>query len=375
MLNRSEAEGMAVRGKGGLADYARNHPEEHNWTGKEIIRLKKEDFINQFVANDGDGSLPFPKTPEAPKTNKSHDVAQGSTDNLADILAKALDGKIQGSMDETAVRDIATAIIDQRLDNFKPAIHEIKVTNIDAGTSKDVGIQHKAFENILKLAAMRENIMLVGPAGSGKTTACANVAKALDLKFESMSVCMQTTKSDLLGYIDANSNYVSTRLRECYETGGVFLLDEIDSGNPNVLTVINALSENGHGPFPDKTIARHEDFILIAAANTWGLGGNIEYVGRNPIDAATRDRFAMVSFDYDEDLERALSSDDSWADRVQMIRMAINELREKNVMATPRAAIKGSRMLANGFSREAVEDMMIFKGINPEIKNRVLGRV
>ena len=131
MLNRSEAEGMAVRGKGGLADYARNHPEEHNWTGKEIIRLKKEDFINQFVANDGDGSLPFPKTPEAPKTNKSHDVAQGSTDNLADILAKALDGKIQGSMDETAVRDIATALIDARLDNFRPAIKEIEIKNLD----------------------------------------------------------------------------------------------------------------------------------------------------------------------------------------------------------------------------------------------------
>ena len=93
----------------------------------------------------------------------------------------------------------------------------------------------------------------------------------------------------------------------------------------------------------------------IAAANTYGLGGNIEYVGRNAMDAATRDRFTMQEFGYDETLERALVNNDQWVDRVQMIRMAIEELREKNVIASPRASIKGAKLLKAGFSRDKVE--------------------
>ena len=362
MLDRMQAETMTVKQ---LRDYARAN-NGHGMTGKEIIFCNKAELITKLTLE--------PTSNLFPKTNQRHEVAQGSTDPLADILAKALEGKISAGVDESAVSAIATAIIDNRLENFRPAIRTIEIKDVKTGAIKDMGLQHEAFEDILKLSQLRANIMLVGPAGSGKTTACSNVAKALDLPFESTSVCMQTTKSDLLGYIDAHSNYVSTRLREMYENGGVFLLDEIDSGNPNVLTVINSLAENGHGPFPDQTIQRHDDFVLIAAANTWGLGGNIEYVGRNPIDAATRDRFAMIAFGYDERLERALANNDSWVDRVQMLRRAINGLREKNVMATPRASIKGAQFLANGFNQDEVENMLIFKGVNPEVKSRVLAQ-
>ena len=98
-------------------------------------------------------------------------------------------------------------------------------------------------------------------------------------------------------------------------------------------------------------------------------------MGRNPMDAATRDRFRMLPFEYDETLERALAGDDSWVDRVQAIRAAIVELREKNVLASPRASIEGAGDLASGLSREEVEEMLIFKGINPEVKNRILAKV
>ena len=349
MLTISQAEAMQVRGKGGLADYARNHPEEHNWTGKEIIMLKKEDFINQFVKF----SQP---------TNKSHEIApQGSTDQLADILANA-------------VRDIATAIIDKRFEDFKPAIKKIVIKNVEAGTAKDLGMQHKTFETILGLASRRKNIMLVGPAGSGKTTCCKNVAKALDLSFNYQAVCMQSTISQVFGYMDANGDYVKTPFWDSYKNGGVFLLDEIDAGNPNVLTSYNAAIDNGIASFPTGMIERHPNFICIAAANTFGFGGNIEYVGRNAMDAATRDRFRMLPFEYDETLERALAGDDSWVDRVQAIRAAIIELREKNVLASPRASIEGAGDLASGLSREEVEEMLIFKGINSEVKSRVLAQ-
>ena len=358
MLTISQAEAMQVRGKGGLADYARNHPEEHNWSGKEIIRLKKEDFINQFC-----------NPPQI-----AH-VAPSSTDNLADILAAALNGKIQGTIDETTVSDIATAIIDRRLENFRPAIKEIEIHNIDADTTKNIGIQHYMFEKILRLAQLRMNTMLVGPAGSGKTTCCKNIAKALDLPFDYTAVCMQTTMSNIFGYMDIKGEYVKTPFYKCYKNGGVWLLDEIDAGNPNVLTSINAAIDNGVASFPTGLIQKHPDFICIAAANTFGFGGNIEYCGRNPMDAATKDRFKTISFGYDETLERSLAGNDSWTDRVQSIRSSIIELREKNVLASPRATIEGAALLKDGFfTHDEIENMCIFKGINPEVKSRILAK-
>jgi cobaltochelatase CobS len=53
-----------------------------------------------------------------------------------------------------------------------------------------------------------------------------------------------------MGYMDAHGKLVRTLLREAYEHGGVFLLDEIDAGNPGVLTVLNALLANGQVGFP-----------------------------------------------------------------------------------------------------------------------------
>ena len=58
--------------------------------------------------------------------------------------------------------------------------------------------------------------------------------------------------------------------------------------------------------FPHETIDRHPNFHIIAAANTWGKGADLEYVGRTALDAATLDRFDNIFFDYDRKLEECL---------------------------------------------------------------------
>ena len=49
--------------------------------------------------------------------------------------------------------------------------------------------------------------------------------------------------------------------------------------------------------------------MILAAANTWGRGGDQQYVGRNQLDAATLDRFVLSTLhvDYDTDLERDIA--------------------------------------------------------------------
>lgn len=43
---------------------------------------------------------------------------------------------------------------------------------------------------------------------------------------------------------------------EFYEEGGVFLLDEVDAADANVLLVINQALANGHLPVPNRTDTR-----------------------------------------------------------------------------------------------------------------------
>lgn len=305
--------------------------------------------------------------------------AQESGD-LATLIAQAVAPFVQTKgVDEEAIN----ALIDTKFLEWGPTVKEtiehaikgaLKVKTIEVkrldGTKKDCGLQHCQFETLLKLAACRVNTMLVGPAGSGKTTAIANVAKALDLPFRFVSVGIQTTKSDLLGYMDAHGKYVTTQLREAYEHGGVFLLDEVDAGNANVITILNAALANGACAFPDGIVQKHEDFILFAASNTYGRGADRLYVGRNQLDAATLDRFAVVDFDYDEALEQALSGNAEWTGHVQAMRAAACDLRER-VVISPRASIEGAKLLAAGFGREEVEAMILWKGISPDIRKKI----
>jgi predicted ABC-type ATPase len=235
---------------------------------------------------------------------------------------------------------------------------------------KDVGLQHKSFADVLSTLSAGVNIALVGPAGSGKTTIVHNASKILNLSFASQSVSAQSTVFDFFGYKSATGEYIGTMFREKYENGGVFLLDEFDAGNPNVLAALNQATANGHCPFPDKMIEKHKDFIIVMAGNTFGGGGTIDYVGRNKIDAATLDRFAFIYIDYDEILEKALSSNEAWCTRVQRYRARVIEKKVRTIIS-PRATFNGEKLLSAGLPLETVEQMIIFKGLTDDERNLI----
>jgi cobaltochelatase CobS len=231
-------------------------------------------------------------------------------------------------------------------------------------------LQHKSFADVLSTLSAGVNIALVGPAGSGKTTIVYNAAKVLNLTFASQSVSAQSTVFDFFGYKSATGDYIGTMFREKYENGGVFLLDEFDAGNPNVLAALNQATANGHCPFPDKMIEKHKDFIIVMAGNTFGGGGTIDYVGRNKIDAATLDRFAFIYIDYDEILEKALSSNENWCLRVQDYRRRVIEKKVRTIIS-PRATFNGEKLLSAGLSMKTVEEMIIFKGLTDDERNLI----
>ena len=244
------------------------------------------------------------------------------------------------------------------------------------GLSGDIDSEsmHVSFETTYRVIAAGCSPFLVGPAGSGKSTILAQIAQAMKLEFYPMSVNSLTSDYNIIGYNDANGKYVSTAFRQAYEHGGIFSFEEIDAGNPNVLTVINnAMSQNKY-TFPDKIVEKHPRFILAASGNTYGTGANIKYIGRNPLDAATLDRFVVVYTDYDTQLEDRLCANKDWLNWVHNVRNIANDLDMKIIVGT-RAVLHGEKLLNAGIPREAVEQMVVFKGMPLADMKKIRGRI
>ncbi len=273
----------------------------------------------------------------------------------------------------------------------RPAHVTIDLTAPGVTLSGDAIMHHK-FPLLAAAVAARVNVMLVGPAGSGKTTAAVKAAQALGLPFYGTGAINSEYK--LTGFIDAQGRIVSTAFRKAFEHGGVFLFDEIDASLPGALLAFNAALANDWMDFPDANVKRHDDFRVIAGANTFGTGADRQYVGRNQLDAASLDRYAVIDWNYDEALEASLLGLPApkgapcpadilpreeeevrglaarWIDRVRKVRGAVSDLKVRHVVS-PRATINGTKLLAAGWDWHSVEEAVIWKGLDKDTKAKV----
>lgn len=316
---------------------------------------------------------------EAPRGKEIPLVEETQTDaqKLAAMLASAMGGQ---KVNPEAVKAIAVEAVNGRVgevlsslsalvaEEVAKSVRTVEVKIAEA-PGKKIQTAHKCFDRVVRYAANRKNILLVGPAGSGKTTLAEQIADALGLPFYMSGKVADETK--LIGFIDAGGTYRGSAFRQAYEHGGVFLFDEMDGSAPDALVAFNAPLAGQWGDFPDGMIRRHPDFVAIAAANTYGRGADRQYVGREQLDAATLDRFAVIEVDYDEDLERAISSDKNWTLYVQKVRAAVAKEKVRHIVS-PRASIEGGIMLAAGEPRADVEEAYIWKGMEEVARNRVL---
>jgi cobaltochelatase CobS len=197
---------------------------------------------------------------------------------------------------------------------------------------------HRQFAELLAMVAEgHPNIMLVGPAGTGKTTLAKHAAKALDRSFAFISLSAGVTEMHIFGRMlpqsDGTWAYVESPFIRIYRNGGVFLFDEVDAADGNVMVSINAALANGVlcNPVTGEIIERHADCIIIAAANTYGRGGDMTYVGRNALDGATLDRFVLAKLNvgYDIHLEREIAVSALDAGQVQELLHWIENLRTR----------------------------------------------
>jgi len=236
-----------------------------------------------------------------------------------------------------------------------------------------VGDNHAVLPDLLVALGAGCHVFLVGPAGTGKSTMAQQAAGALGLAFFALSVGPTTPTSKIFGYLDAHGTYHDTPFRRAYEDGGLMLLDELDNGHPGLLTELNQALALDLCAFPDGMVIRHRGFRLVTTGNTYGTGGDRQYVGRQALDAATLDRLVTIDVPVDERLETrlALACAPSRRKQTEQVLAEVRRLRrladEKRlpVMFSPRASINAAKLLEAGASMAKAMQWCVTRGLSP----------
>jgi cobaltochelatase CobS len=292
---------------------------------------------------------------------------------------------------ERAMRDAEQLIEDKMRRVLGPIIEDIigrdsieemlriEVAKVAQDYSKDAGKQkvklhavanpsrkfhHTQFPDVLKIVREHKGvagskILMVGPAGSGKTLIAEDVAEAMKLPFYFNGPVQSEFK--LLGYKDGNGTYHYTPFRKAFEFGGVYLFDEFDACSAQAMVAFNTALSNEYCDFPDRTVQKSASFVCMAAANTYGRGGTLNYSGRERLDGATLDRFVVYDIKYDEVLENKLAGDPEWVSRVQQIR-SIAQGSFPWLIISMRASIEGARLLKKNYPLPEVEEAVLWRG-------------
>lgn len=311
-------------------------------------------------------------------------TTQPGEDPLSGFLRNLLDEKVNSTLKqwESSTKNIVDEMLVQHKDEFyKEAQAYLKEFDIEKmakqalkdasknyrqvevksnGKVKKVkGVMPEEYDRIIQLAAARKNIMLVGPSGCGKTFIAEKVAEGLGLNYASQSCSAGMSESFLAGWLipvgeGGRFQYISSQFVEIYEKGGVFLLDEFDAADPNTVVFFNQALSQDHFFLPQRyekpKVKKHKDFVCIAAANTFGNGADMQFVGRNQLDAATLDRFriGMVYMDYSPTVEEKLVDENVlvWGRKV---RDKIKDHKLRRFMTT-RFMLDATDMLINGWT-------------------------
>lgn len=305
------------------------------------------------------------RVPEpAPEPVRATPAPSADADKLG-ALSALLDA-LAPKVDASQVRDIIDAELAKRI---MPVVVDVRQANGDV--KRVEGATHKALPNVLTDLSAGEHVLMVGPAGTGKSTIASQCAEAMGIKYYSISLSPQTPASALLGYMQAAGEYVRSLYREAYEHGGVFHFDEFDNAHPSVLAVINASLANGHMAFADKMVKRHADFRCVASANTYGRGADRQYVGRQAIDAATLDRFSVETVEVDDALEESMCmSTGLEPSKVTEVLKYVRALRKRaadekmTLIFSPRASFGACRLLKAGRKLPDVVNARIRRGVS-----------
>ena len=268
----------------------------------------------------------------------------------AEILAKAITHQ--------AIRPLSDTLktITQRLETLETS----KPVQINIGEIKlpEVSGQHERFPRMAKWLNLRvkgtdgavlsrTHCLLVGPAGTGKTTAAMAFARMMGLDLYAQPVTADAF--GVTGFVSATGEIIETEFSRAWKNGGVLLWDELSISLPDALAALNSALANGFIALPGiGNVKAHPDFYFVAGDNS-DTGASAMFSARSTLDGATLDRFIRIDWPVDLKLESSLANGYTrWLDCVRAIRAFIADRDIQHVGATSRAVIQGAQALQAG---------------------------
>jgi hypothetical protein len=169
----------------------------------------------------------------------------GPQTGAAPVDYDALTDRVQKAIRLEVTAEQIAELVEKVAAKVTPPVARIELVKPNGKVKKLDDVTHPAMADVLMLADARMNILLVGPAGSGKSHLAKQVAEALELDFAFISCSAGMSEGQLLGRLiptgkNGSFEYVRSEFVRCYEEGGVFLLDEIDAADSNTMLIINA---------------------------------------------------------------------------------------------------------------------------------------
>ena len=285
----------------------------------------------------------------------------------------------------TKFRELDTRIAETTQQNIVLEIQQHVSHNVINYTN--VKGQHYQLKPLIEVMGSGEPAMIIGPTGSGKTRVTHAVKQALGCKHYAIrQVNKQTATHDLIGFNNATGNYVPGVFTKIIQDGGLAVIDEIDNGNSNVLMIIKGIL-SGHIYMPYGMQEVNPACHLMCTANTWGLGPDREYIGRNALDVALLNECVWVEWPYDANAEKlwtlglyksvdepkiTQTQFDKFIERFQAMREYAETHKIRVIFATRNLRQCINLMAKAGWDEFEALDATVFRSVKGEQRRRLL---
>lgn len=177
-------------------------------------------------------------------------------------------------------------------------------SNMNAAPASNMHYRFQPFlSDVIDSIHARENVLLTGGTGVGKTTHIEQLAARIGQPVLRINFNGETRMSDLIGKMNVlggETRWVDGVLPMAMRLGYWLLLDELDFADPAVLSLLHPVLEDR----PTLTLKEnsgeiihpHPDFRLFATANSIGAMSDrsASYTGTNVMNEAFLDRWQVL---------------------------------------------------------------------------------